>query len=123
MLLALLASSLPDPSSAESIGWLLLALAALVGAGNQAMGLLEKFRTARAPAPGEISEDRVKALESRVLDLEMKMENHLGRIAAKFESISTTLTNLQSDWNYAVGRIDGRSEASHEAHLQPPSQS
>lgn len=103
-------AALPDPSSAQSVGWITLTLAALFAAGNQGMGFLEKFRAARKPDPADVSLDRVKALEERMQKVELKMENHMGQISAKFDAISTTLTNLQSDWNYAVGRIDGRHE-------------
>lgn len=110
-LLAEAAPTLPDPSSYQGVGWLLLGLAALAAAGNQAMSFLEKVRTIRQPSPGDVSADRVKALEDRMHSVELKMENHMGQISAKFESIAQTLTNLQADWNYAVGRIDGRTEA------------
>lgn len=116
MLLALLLaqaapSPLPDPASAQSVGWLTLTLAALVAAGNQGMSFLEKFRAARAPEPGQVTNDRVKALEDRMHSMEMKMENHMGAMSSQFKSISDTLTNLQTDWNYALGRIDGRHES------------
>lgn len=118
MLLALLLaattaapSALPDPASYESVGWLTMALAALIGSANQGMGLIEKFRVSRQPSPGEVSADRVKALEERLMAVEMKWENHMGQITAKFDSIANTLTSLQSDFSYAVGRIDGRHES------------
>lgn len=100
-----------DPQSAQSVGWILLGLAALATAANQILGLFERFRAMRAPDPGSVSPDKVQSLEARVRGLELKMENVMGRIDSKFESISQTLTNLQSDWNYAIGKIDGRSES------------
>lgn len=106
--LAILAA-LPDPNSAEAVGWLSLALAALCGAGNQGLGLLAKIRQMKAP--GDITEDRIKAVEARMHAIEMKMENHMGAMSTQFKAISDTLTNLQSDWNYAIGRIDGRHES------------
>lgn len=103
--------ALPDPTSFESVGWLTLALAALVAAGNQGMSFIGKFRAMKSP--GDISEDRIKAIEARMHSIEMKMENHMGAMSSQFKSISDTLTNLQTDWNYAIGRIDGRAESNH----------
>jgi len=113
--LPLLADAAPvaaDPASAQSVGWILLSVAGLAAAANQILGLVRGFRSMQAPDPGSASADRVKALEDRVRSVELKMENHMGSINAKFDSISSTLTNLQSDWNYALGKIDGRNEMS-----------
>jgi len=99
-----------DPSSYQSVGWLLLSLAALAGAGNQIMGLISKFRDLRTQAPGEVSADRIKALEEKVSAVELRMERHMGSIETRIESLTKTLTMIVSDFNYAVGRIDGRGE-------------
>ena len=110
LFLPLANAALPDPAGFQSVGWILLALAALAAAANQILGLIEKFR-GPLPAPQHpITEDRVKALETRVHSIELKIESHFGAIQSQFHSISQTLTNLQSDWNYAIGRIDGRNE-------------
>jgi hypothetical protein len=105
------AAPLPDPTSPQAIGWLMLTLAALVAAANQGMALIGKLRA--APAPGDITEDRVKAIERRMHTIELKMENHMGAMSSQFKAISDTLTNMQSDWSYAIGRIDGRHESDH----------
>ena len=106
-----LAASLPDPKSAESLGWLFLGLLGLLGGVDRALAVKKKLREERSPVPGEVTEDRVAALEARVKKMELRMEHHMGEISAKFESIFSTLTNLQTDWSYAIGRIDGRTES------------
>lgn len=100
-----------DPASFQSVGWLLLAFAALAGAINQILGVFEKLKGMKTPDPGSVSADRVAALEHRVHQVELNIAGKMGEISSKFESISSTLTNLQSDWNYAIGKIDGRTEA------------
>lgn len=104
-------AQLPDPKSAEAIGWLAVALTGLMATANQGLGLLGKIRGMKAP--GDITEDRIKAIEGRMHAIELKMENHMGAMSTQFKAISDTLTNLQSDWNYAIGRIDGRHESGH----------
>lgn len=116
MLLELVAS-LPDPKSAESVGWLLLTIASTAVAGNQTMGLLEKFRQFRKPAAGDVTEDRIKAIEKRldksdgaIRQSEIRQESHMAEMRAMMKSTTDTLTNLQNDWSYSIGRIDGREE-------------
>jgi len=99
-----------DPASYQSAGWLLLGLAGLATAGNQILGFVAKFRSMREPEPGSVSADRVKALEQRGHAVEISVATSMGAINSKFEAISQTLTNMASDWNYAVGRLDGRAE-------------
>ena len=77
------------------------------------MGLISKFRDFRAQAPGEVSADRIKALEEKVSAVELRMERHMGSIETRIESLTKTLTMIVSDFNYAVGRIDGRGESEH----------
>lgn len=113
LLLADATVSLPDPASAQSVGWMILALAAAAGGANQLLALWRNLRGLSQPEPGHVSGDRVAAIEKKVRELELKIENHMGGINSKFDSISQTLTNLQTDWNYAIGRIDGRSESQH----------
>ena len=104
---------LPDPASAQSVGWLILGLAAAAAGANQLLSFWKNLRGLSQPEPGHVSIDRVAAIENRVREMELKMENHMGSIHSKFDSISATLTNLQTDWNYAIGRIDGRHETEH----------
>jgi hypothetical protein len=115
LFLPLLAESspLPDPSSALAVGFVALTLFAIAAGLNQALSLWKNMRSIQQPDPGHISLDRMAAIERKVRELELKIENHMGGINSKFESISNTLTNLQTDWNYAIGRIDGRHESDH----------
>jgi hypothetical protein len=100
------------PQSYQSIGWLLVCLGSLAVTINQILGVFAKVRELKSPSPGSVSGDRVKALEDRMHTMEISVANHMGGIKSQFDSISQTLTNLQADWNYAIGKIDGRSEAS-----------
>lgn len=114
-LVSLLADAAPvplpsDPSSYQSAGWLLLGLAGLAGAVNQVMGVLEKFRSIRTPEPGSVSADRVKALEDRMHAMEISVATSMGSINTQMENIKSSLTHIVSDFNYAIGRIDGRAE-------------
>lgn len=109
ILLTLLADAPPaDPSSYQGAGWLLLALAGLATAGNQIMGLIEKFRTLKTPDPGEVSSDRVKALEDRVCNLEVRLERQMGAISSELSALRGTLTHIVADINFALGQQDGR---------------
>ena len=111
-LITLLADAAPagDPASYQSAGWILLALAGLAAAGNQLLGFVEKIRSLRAPEPGAISPERIKALEDRVHGVELRIENHMGAINSKMDGFTSSLTRIVSDFNYAIGRIDGRTE-------------
>lgn len=114
-LLTLLAELSPppaaDPASFQSVGWLLLALASLAGGANQIMGLVAKFRDLRTQSPGEVSADRVKALEDRMHAMEITVATSMGGITTQVENIKASLTHIVSDFNYAIGRIDGRNES------------
>lgn len=110
-LLADAAPVLPDPASAQSVGWVILSLAAAAIALEKLLSLWRGMRSMQLPDPSVPSADRVKALEDRVRTVEIQVATHLGSIDSKFAAISQTLTNLQSDWNYALGKIDGRSES------------
>lgn len=114
-LLPLLADAAPvasDPTSYQSAGWILLALAGLAATGNQLLGFFEKFKALRAPEPGAVSVDRVKALEDRMHAMEISVATSMGSINTQMENIKSSLTHIVSDFNYAIGRIDGRSENS-----------
>jgi hypothetical protein len=112
LLAALIASApLPDPGSAESVGWLILTIAGTALALDRILSLWRGMRSIQAPDPAVPSTDRVKALEDRIRTVEIQMATHMGSIDSKFSALTQTLTNLQSDWNYALGKIDGRSES------------
>lgn len=109
-ILILLASSPApaDPSSYQAIGWLLLGLAGLAAAANQIMGLMEKFRTLRAPEPGDVSPDRLTALEARVSEMDRRWERRLDDVIGKLDSMTKTFGQVVADFNYTIGKIDGR---------------
>lgn len=122
LLPALLAETAPlaaDPASAQSVGWILLGLAALCTAANQILGLFERFRAMKAPEPGTVSEDRVKAIEDRVHAMELSVASSMGAINTQVENIKNSLTHIVSDFNYAIGRIDGRTEVNSSSPLNP----
>lgn len=97
-----------DPTSFSSAGWILLGLAGLAAAANQLMSLVEKFRAMRAPEPGEVSADRVKAIEDRLGTIELRLERQMGSIESELSSLKNTLTHIIADFNYAIGKLDGR---------------
>jgi glutathione S-transferase len=99
-----------DPGSAQSIGWLLLCLFAIAGGANQVMGVVAKFREAREPQSGEVSADRMKALEKRVSDMDARFERRLDEALTRLDTITKTFGQVVADFNYAIGKIDGREE-------------
>lgn len=111
MLLSLLAE-LPAPDSAASVGWIILSLAAAAKGIESVFGMVRGFKGLQAPDPNTASTDRVKAVEDRLHALEIQIATHMGGINSKFGEINQTLTNLQSDWSYSIGRLDGRRESS-----------
>lgn len=102
-----------DPASYQSAGWLLLGIAGLAAAINQVMGAVLNLRKLRAPSPEETETDakfakvaaEIKAVEQR---LEQRMGEHLGSISTRLQTMESSLTRVVSDFNYAVGRIDGQ---------------
>lgn len=111
---AFLAAALPDPSSTEATGWLLLGIAGLATAGNQVMGLVGKFRAMHAPDPTEVSTDRIKALEDKVSNIELRMERQMGTIDSKLETMAKSLSQIVADFNYTIGKLDGRNSNNNE---------
>ena len=99
-----------DPGSAQSIGWLLLCLFAIAGGANQVMGVVGKFREAREPQAGEVSADRVSALEKRVSEMDARFERRLDEALTRLDAITKTFGQVVADFNYAIGKIDGREE-------------
>lgn len=87
------AAPLPDPSSPQTVGWLLLALAAVAGAVNQALGGVVNFRRLKGADQAEASrwatKDEHVALEARV------------------ESVERTQASELRDIHRALGRIEG----------------
>ena len=111
MLIPLLADvTVPDPASYMNVGFFILTLAAVAAAGNQIVGFFLKLRNLRTPMAGEVTNDRVKALEDEVSNIELRIERHMGSIETEIRGLTKTLTSIVSDFNYAVGRMDGRSE-------------
>lgn len=116
---ALLCDALADPSSYQSIGWLLLAAAGLAGAVNQFLSAAVNARKLRTPGPEAAETDaRIAALGADLRDLERRLEQRmeqrmgeqLGAISKQLGTMETTLTQVVRDFNYAVGVIDGKSQ-------------
>ena len=99
-----------DPQNFVNLGFLIVALAALAGAGNQVMGLVLKVRNMKGPLPGEVTADRVKALEDKVSGIENRIEIKLVSIDEKMDELVASFTNTVKELNYTIGRIDGRNE-------------
>ena len=108
--LFLLAEAPPaDPTSYQAAGWLVLGLAGLAAAVNQVMGILEKFRVMRQPDPAEVSPDRLTALEARVSEMDRRWERRFEEVITKLDSVTKTFGQVVADFNYTIGKIDGRS--------------
>lgn len=117
LLPALLADAAPiasDPASAQGVGWTVLSIAAAAAALERLVALWRSLKGMQTPDPSVPSTDRVKALEDRMRAMEIQVATHMGSIDSKFAQLSQTLTNLQSDWNYALGKIDGRNETTRD---------
>lgn len=108
------AGSLQDPVSYVSLGWLSVGLVALAGGANQIMGLVSKFRALRQPDAGEVSSDRIKALEDKVSNIELRMERQMGTIDSRLETMAKSLSQIVADFNYTIGKLDGRTQQNFE---------
>lgn len=102
-----------DPTSYQSVGWLLMGLFALVGMYNQGVAAMLNTRKLRAPGPEETETDAKFAVVAKeIRDLEMRVEKRMsetiGSINTRLQAIEASLTRVVSDFNYAVGRIDGQ---------------
>jgi hypothetical protein len=106
--------SVKDPVSYESLGYLAVGLFALAAGGNQLMGLLGKFRALRQPDAGDVSTDRIKALEDKVSNIELRMERQMGTIESKLETMAKSLSQIVADFNYTIGKLDGRNSNNFE---------
>lgn len=116
MLLAEITAALPNPNSATSLGWLILTISGGCVALNSILGALEKIRAMREPLPPNMaSEEKMKALiaaEGRNLELriEKRISESLGAINANVEGLKSSMSHVIADFNYALGKIDGRNE-------------
>jgi hypothetical protein len=97
-----------------SLGWLAVGLVALAGGANQIMGLVSKFRALRQPDAGEVSSDRIKALEDKVSNIELRMERQMGTIDSRLETMAKSLSQIVADFNYTIGKLDGRTQQNFE---------
>lgn len=111
--LPFLADVLPDPSSAASIGWLILTISAIAVAVNQVLGAMTHFRKLRELEPTAEGE-RIKALEADMRELEMRVERRigeaLGSINTRMGSLESTISRLVGDFSRALGVLEGRSD-------------
>lgn len=108
-----------DPTSAQSAGWLLLGLGGLALCGNQLMSAVLNWRKLREPelpppplCPVECA--RLKVLEAEIRAVEMRVEKRiseiLGSVNTRLSSLENTLSHIVGDFNYALGKIDGREQ-------------
>lgn len=109
---------LTDPQSYQSLGFLLLALGGLFLVANQLMAAVLNWRKLREPEPATGCNPqecmKLKVLEAEIRAVEMRMEKrlgeHLGSISTRLLSLETTLTHVVRDFNYVLGKIDGRQD-------------
>lgn len=91
---------MPDPKSAGAVGWLLLTLAALAVAINQAQGVILNFRKIQGKAVEERA-DLVSQGEHRALKEEVDV------LRGEVRGLATTLTNEMRAIHRSLGRIEG----------------
>jgi len=95
----LVLAQLPDPKSAESMGWILLALASLFAALNQGAAFVDRFR--RKP-----SESRIVKIEEAILtdkDLDRIESGSRQRKADSDQRIAAVKEDSESE----IARLDG----------------
>ena len=103
-------SGLPDPNSAEAIGWLFVALSGLAVTANQILGAMKNLRSLREPAkPDSEVEAKLGALRREIHDVELRMEKrlgeNLGEIKTRMQTLESTLTHVVADINFALGKM------------------
>ncbi|MBB5351075.1 hypothetical protein HNR46_001309 [Haloferula luteola] len=100
-LLAEIGGALPDPESPQTVGWLLLSLAAVVATGDRIMSGMLNWRKLKGADAAEHSQYVTKpehhALKEDVSNLD-------GRVT----SIERTLTSEMQAIHRALGRIEGK---------------
>lgn len=102
-----------DPSSYQSVGWLLMGLFALVGMYNQGVAAMLNTRKLRAPGPEETeTEAKFAAVAKDIRELEMRVEKRMaetmGSINTRLGTLESSISRAISDINYAIGKIDGQ---------------
>lgn len=111
LLVCLLAETLPDPGSFQSIGWIMMALGGLALVVNQLMNAVLNWRKLREPPVLDATAAaKIKALEAEIHAVETRMEKklstQLGAIDSRLGSLEGTLTHIVGDFNYALGKVD-----------------
>lgn len=112
----LLSTALPDPTSQESVTWLVLGLSSLVFAADRFQSVILNFRKLREPAKTDSEvEAKICALQKEIHDVELRMEKrlgeNLGEIKTRMASLESTISHLVSDFSRALGVLEGKAEA------------
>lgn len=112
----LLSTALPDPTSQESITWLVLGLSSLVFAADRLQSVILNFRKLREPAKTDSEVDaKISALQKEIHDVELRMEKrlgeNLGEIKTRMANLESTISHLVSDFSRALGVLEGKAEA------------
>ena len=112
---ACLADAAPDfPASQpwQAACYLLMGLGGLALLADRFMALVINWRQIRQPSVDVDAEAKIKALEADLHEVEVRLERRIsesmGNISSRLQSLENTLTHLVGDFNYALGKIDGR---------------
>ncbi len=102
-------AQLPDPKSAESIGWVLIVIVAIIAGINQAMRLFRSFK--ESPPPHQ-----TYATKEQHRELELKLDAELGRERSARKRIHEEIAALQA--NVAAIKVATDSQATDTAELK-----
>lgn len=103
--LSLLASSLPDPASSESTGWLFVAIGGLALTCNQVLSAIVGFKKLRGEEPTDgryASKDDHDGLTHRVTGLEVQMSTLNNTVAHELRAMNRSLGRLEG----AAGTVE-----------------
>ena len=108
---------LPDASTLSGAAYIAAGLSVLLFLYNQAVAGILNSRKLRAPGPEQTETDAKFAaltaeISSDMRQMEMRVEKRLsetiGSINTRLASLEATLAHVVADFNYALGKIDGR---------------
>lgn len=98
-----------DPGSWQSVGWLIVGLAAVAAAVNQIWALIARVRTggSDADAAHYATKEALDAMEGRLDRLETRFEVALGRLREEQRDDIGGLHDRISDLNLTTARMAG----------------
>lgn len=103
-----LANTLPDPSSFGSIGWVLVAIVAILTGLNQTMRFIGHFRERPIPADTYVTKVQCEALHSGIDREIQRNECQVGAIRAEIKDLGIRIDTKDEERSIAIhNRING----------------